>query len=169
MSLFKFHDTNYITYPNHPEVVASADTYNGYQFKLVGDTATVFANATEVKTGNGYIMFNIIDKPETWNTDDYKVVSGQYIRAFRLKDLVGQKLDMSSDLVTDTYSTVSVGDKFVGRSTADTTSTFKWKKDAASDYNIYLEVMSKSTFGTFTSDGAGGTVAGGYVVIVRAL
>lgn len=168
MSLFKFHDSNYLNKSNHPEITATVDTYNGNQFKLVGNTAVPHATAAEVQAGDGYIMFNVIDKPEIINTDDYKVGSGEYIRAYRLKDFAGEKFDMSADLVSDAFASVSVGSKLVGRSAADTTSPMEWK--VASDvtgYAVYLEVVAKSTFGAFTIDKNGGAVAGGYVVLVH--
>lgn len=170
MSLFKFYDSNFITVPNHPEVVASANTYNGYQFKLVGDTATVHATAVEVQAGDAYVMLNIIDKPEVLNTDEYFVKSGEFIRAYRLKDLVGFKLELSADLITDAFSGVNAGDLLVGRSTADTTDGMKWKVLAdVTGYEVYLKVVKKTTFGAFTSDGAGGTVDGGYLVQVMSI
>ncbi len=167
MSLFKFYDTNFMKVPNHPEVVASAVTYNGNQFKLVDDVATVHATAAEVQAGDIYVMLNIIDKPEIKNTDEYCVTAGENIRAFRLKDCVGLKFDMSADCLTDAFADVSEGDLLVGRSAADTTDTMKWKVLAdVTDYEVYLKVVKKTTFGAFTIDAGGGTVAGGYVVEV---
>ena len=40
----------------------------------------------------------------------------------------------------------------------------KWTKTAdVSAYEIYLKIIKKTTFGAFTIDSSGGTVAGGYV------
>lgn len=168
MSLFKFHDSNFLNGYNRPEVTATANTYNGYQFKLVDDVATVFTDATDVQAGDQYVMYNIIDKPEILNTDEYCVESGEYIRAFRLADFVGQKIDISADLVTDAYGDVEIGDYLVGRSTADTTDTMKWKVvEDSSNYAIYLEVLKKTTFGAFTVDADGGTVLGGYLCEIK--
>jgi hypothetical protein len=167
MSLFKFHDSNFLNKPNHPEITATIDTYNGNQFKLVGDLALPHATAVEVQAGDGYIMANIIDKPEILNTEDYKVSATEYIRAWRLKDFVGEKFDLSADLVTDAFANVAVGDTLVGRSTEDTTNTMGYKKVAdVTGYEIYFVVTEKTTFGAFTIDAGGGTVAGGYVVKV---
>ena len=161
MSMFKFHDSNFLGKSNHPEITATVDTYNGNQFKLVGDTAVPHATAAEVQAGDGYVMMNIIDKPEILNTDDYKVVSGEYIRAFRLKDFVGEKVDLTADIVSDAFADIAVGDTLVGRSSADTTSPMEWKKLAdVTGYEVYLKVIKKTTFGLFTIDG---TVAGGYL------
>jgi len=114
-------------------------------------------------------MCNIIDKPEIINTDSYKVVADEYIRAFRLKDMVGLQLDMSADLLTDAFADVAVGNYVIGRSVADATNVMKWTKTAnPADYEIYLKVIKKTTFGAFTIDAGGGTVAGGYVVEVMA-
>jgi hypothetical protein len=169
MSLFKFHDSNFLTVPNKPNVLAIGDTYNGNQFNVVSDTQVVVPDLATAKLGDIWVMYNIIDKPEILNTEDYKVIAGEYIRAFRFKDCVGLQFDMSSDLVTDTYSTVSVGNYIIPRSTADATNTKLWTKIAdPSQYAIFLKVISKSTFGAFTIDAGGGTVPGGYVVEVMA-
>ena len=169
MSLFKFHDSNFLNGYNKPNVVAIADTYNGYQFNVVSDTQVIVPDLATAKLGDIYVMWNIIDKPEIINTEDYYVESGEYIRAFRLKDFVGQQLDMSSDLITDTYADVAVGNYLIPRSVVDTTNTMKWTKTAdPSTYAIYLKVIRKTTFGSFTIDAGGGTVPGGYVVEVMA-
>jgi hypothetical protein len=174
MSLFKFHDSNFLTVPNKPNVVAIADTYNGYQFNITADTQVLVPNVASAKLGNMYVMCNIIDKPEIENTDDYKVVAGEYIRAFRLKDCVGLQFDMSADLITTAYADVSVGDDLVpeedaGDGDGDGNSPMKWIKSAsAAQFTVYLKVIKKTTFGAFTIDANGGTVAGGYVVEVMA-
>lgn len=163
MSLFKFQDSNFLNGYNRPDVVATVDTYNGYQFTITDGTAVALADATAAKLGDGYVMWNIIDKPEIINTDSYKVVDGEYIRAFRLKDFVGQRVEMSADLVTDAFAGVAKDDTLVARATDDTTNTMKWKKAAdVSAYTIYLKVIAKTTFGAFTVDADGGTVKGGY-------
>src|ERR1035437_9197739 len=99
MSLFKFHDSNVKQISTHPTVVATADTYNGNQFKIVANEAVPFATDAEAKAIDIYMMNNIIDKPEILNTDSYKVIDGENIRAYRLKDFTGQKIDISQDLV----------------------------------------------------------------------
>jgi len=169
MSLFKFHDSNFLNVSNKPNVKAIADTYNGYQFNVVSDTQVIVPDLATAKLGDIYVMFNIIDKPEILNTEDYKVVADEYIRAFRLKDCVGLQFDMSADLFTDAFADVAVGNYVIGRSVADATNTQKWTKTAdPSTYAIYLKVIKKTTFGAFTIDAGGGTVAGGYVVEVMA-
>lgn len=163
--MFSFYDTNFLSKPNHPEIVATVDTYNGYQFKLSDSTAVPNANADDVKAEETYIMCNIIDKPDLENTSDYYVVAGEYIRAYRAKDLADLSFNMSSELVTDTYSGVSAGDFLVGRSTADTTDTMKWNVIAdVTGYSVYLEVLKKTTFGAFTYQKGVGTIPGGYLV-----
>jgi len=170
MSLFKFHDSNFINGYNKPNVIATEVTQNGNQFKLVGDSATVHATVSEAQAGDIYVMYNIIDKPEILNTEDYNVKVGQYIRAFRLKDFVGQEVDLSADLVTDAFGTVTEGKFLVPRTTIDTTDTMLWK--AVTDvtgYEVYLVVTKKTTFGTFTIDANGGTVLGGYVARIASI
>jgi hypothetical protein len=99
MSLFKFNDSNFLHGSNISDVVATANTYNGYQFKIVADEAVAIATDAEAKTVDIYVMNNIINKPEIENTDDYYVVDGENIRAWRLKNHIGQKINMSQDLV----------------------------------------------------------------------
>lgn len=169
MSLFKFHDSNFMNVPNKPNVKAIVDTYNGYQFNVVSDTQVVVPDLATAKLGDIYVMLNIIDKPEIINTDSYKVGVNEYIRAFRLKDLVGLQLDLSADLATDAFGDIVEGALLVGRSTVDVTDPMKWNKSIdVSDYEIYLKVIKKTTFGAFTIDAGGGAVAGGYVVEVMA-
>ena len=169
MSLFKFHDSNFLNVSNKPNVKAIADTFNGYQFNVTSDVQVLVPDLATAKLGDIYVMCNIIDKPEIINTDSYKVVADEYIRAFRLKDMVGLQLDMSADLLTDAFADVAVGNYIIGRSVADTTNVMKWTKTAnPADYEIYLKVIKKTTFGAFTIDAGGGTVAGGYVVEVMA-
>lgn len=171
MSLFKFNDSNFINGYNTPNIKATSDTYNGNVFATTYVSgvlsATPLADATAAQAGDFYVMMNIIDKPEILNTSDYKVTSGEFIRGFKFKDFIGQEVNLSADLVTDTYSGVSVGDKLVPRTLADTTNTMKWKVDAASSYEVYLEIVKKNTFGAFTVDAGGGTVAGGYLCVIK--
>lgn len=168
MSMFKFHDSNFLNGFNRSDIVATVDTYNGNQFALSNDTAVPFTNAAGVQTGDGYVMMNIIDKPEILNTDDYYVTAGEYIRAFRLKDYVGLEVDLSEDLISDAWADVAVGNYLVGRSADDTTETMGWKKAAdVSSYEIYLVVKAKTTFGSYTTDKAGGTVKGGYLCEIK--
>lgn len=300
MSLFKFHDTNAINKPNYPNIVASADTYNGYVFGITAGEAVAFADDAAAKAGELYVMNNIIDHPEIENTDDFHVSDGEYVRGARLRDFAEQKIDISQDLVyfrdtgtkqvetatvagaigvagagnakviitatgmTNSPKTISVavannddatavavkirtaltadadvghattgffvvsgetdkiiltvktatandatmniaidndncsgltaaptsanttpgktpittnalmwadlaaGDILVPRVTADTTNTFKWKKVAsATGYGTYLEVIKKTTFGSFTYEKPTGTVLGGLLCKVK--
>jgi len=171
MSLFKFHDSNFINGFNKPNVVAIANTYNGNQFNVVADTQVIVPDLATAKLGDIYVMLNIIDKPEILNTDDYKVVAGEYIRAFRLKDFVGQQFDMSADLCTTAFGSVATTGYLIPRSAVDTTDTMEWGYVGTepADYEIYLKVVAKTTFGTFTVDKDGGTVLGGYTVEVMSI
>lgn len=162
MGLFKFQ--NYSAIKNaqdNPRILATADTYNGYVFKVVDgaggiESATPCVDADDAKVADLHIMLNVVDKPELLNYADYKVETGEYIRGFRLKNLIGEKVEFTSDLVTDTYSTVNVGDYLIPRSLADTTNTMKWKKSTVTGHGICLKVTAKNTFGVFTIDGSGG-------------
>lgn len=167
--MFKFHDSNYLNLANFPNIVATVDTVNGNIFNRVGDTAVPFATDVAVQGGDPYVMFNIIDKPEILNTEDYKAAIGDSIRGWRIKDMIGKDIDVTSDLVLDTYSTVAVGNTLVPCAATDTTHPMGYKKVAdVSDYPVYFTVVDKSTFGTFTVDKNGGAVKGGLVLRVTA-
>lgn len=162
MGLFKFQ--NYSAIKNaqdNPRILATENTYNGYVFKVYDgatgtESATPCSDATDAKTAEVYVMMNIVDKPEIDNYSDYYVISGEYIRGIRLKNLKGEKVEMSSDLVVDTYSAVSVGDTLIPCSLDDTGNTMKWKKSVVTGHEVCLVVTKKNTFGVFTIDGSGG-------------
>ena len=99
MGLIKFKDSNILSGFHTSEVLASADVYNGYQFGVSGGQTASHATDDAAKAGDTYVMMNIIDKPEITGTDDFLVESGEYIRAFRLKDYRGKKIHLSQDLV----------------------------------------------------------------------
>lgn len=99
MGLVKFQDSNAIKGFNAPQFKATVDTYNGYAFKIVADEAVSFATDAEAKALDIYMMNGIIDKPEILNTNDFKTVDGEALRAFRLKDFVGRQINLSQDLV----------------------------------------------------------------------
>ena len=173
MSMFKFQ--NYSAIKNaqdNPRVRATALTKNGYVFVvkdncdvgggvIYSEAAVPFANADAAKAGDVWVAINIIDKPELMNTSDYVINAGEYIRAFNLSKLHGEKVEITSDLVIDAYTDVAVGDKLIPANATDSAS-MKWKKAKTgtdTGYSVCLEVTAKTTFGVFTIDG---NVGGGF-------
>lgn len=167
MGLFKLQ--NYSAIKNaqdNPRVLAVTETVNGNIFG-VGDVANAagtklvetqvpFADETAAK-GDVWVMHNIVDKPEIRNYASYSVKVGEYIRAFKLNNLVGEKVELSGDLVIDSGSLPpAVGVKLVPTIADDTPNLMVWKTTATvTGYKVYLEITEKNTFGTFTVDGAG--------------
>jgi len=149
MSLFKFATIGTVLQAkNNPRVQSATDVKNGYVFKIVDggtykEQATAYATDAEAKTADMYVAMNIIDTPELWNQADFVITAGNYIRTFRLDDLVGVTVEMSSDLCATAYSGVVVGDVLVPSAAAMT-----WKlQPATSTYVLGLKVLEKTTFG----------------------
>jgi len=149
MSLFKFGTLGMYTQTvSNPRVQCATDVKDGYVFKIVNggtykETATAFATDADAKTGDMYVTMNIIDAPELWDQSTFVVKAGSYLRTFRVDNLVGFPVEMSSDLCVTAYSGVVVGDVLVPDPTSMT-----WKlQPATSTYVIGLKVLEKTTFG----------------------
>lgn len=167
MGLFKFQ--NYSAIKNaqdNPRVVAAVETVNGNVFGVsdvanAGGTASVetqvpFALAADAQA-EVWVMMNIVDKPETRNYADYSVLAGEYIRAFKLNSVIGEKVEMSGDLVIDSGALPpAVGVALVPTVAADTPDLMIWKTIAdPTGYSAYLEITAITTFGLFAIDNAG--------------
>lgn len=156
--MIKFKDSNFITVANHPEVEVGAS-----QTIKLGCPYTVKANKTVVATETDkdlHIALNIIDKPEVLNTEEFVLKTGDKARDYRMKDLVGFTFEMSENLVTDDYASVTVGKTFV----VDT-ATGGWKVGTIPAGGVGFEVLGKNTFGMFTVD-KDSDVKGGFDVQV---
>ena len=167
MGLFKFQ--NYSAIKNaqdNPRVSATVNTVNGNIFGVADvanpagnstiETQTPFADAAAAQ-GDVWVMCNIVDKPEVRNYADYSVGLGEYIRAFRLNDLIGEKVELSGDLVIDSGALPpAIGVALVPTVTADAPDIMIWKTAAdTTGYSVYLEITGVTSFGTFTIDNAG--------------
>lgn len=128
---------------NNPRTKVKADTKNGQV--LVLDEAkgeASFPNATEAKGKDLWVAFNIVDKPEIRNTNEFKIEAGEFVRAFYLADLVGLPVLVGNQVIDGDYADVEVGDILAPKET-----TGLWEVVAdASDYAITLEVIKKTTF-----------------------
>lgn len=94
--MFKFHDSNFLTVPNFPDVKAGIVLKNGYGVAVADKKATAAAAAAK----EIYVVLNAIDKPELKNTEDYQIEVGEYARVYNLLDVVGLEFDLSADLIT---------------------------------------------------------------------
>ncbi len=131
---------------NNPRCKATQDLYDG-QVVLPNDAtgeAPSPASAEEAK-GDLYVVGNIIDKPEIRNKVDFKVLKGEYVRAFRLADVHDLPVEIDHLVLGVDYESVSNGDVLV----AADDGTGKWVKagEGAEEYKINLVVLEKSTFG----------------------
>ena len=124
---------------------------DGLSYKEAG---IPFISDAEAKTGQVWVAMNIVDKPETLNYDDYQLEIGEYIRAFNLNNMIGEYVEMSSDLCTTLFENISEGDILVPIPIGS--NNMKWKKTTDTGYGVCFEVVDKTTFGTFTIDGFGG-------------
>lgn len=93
-------------------------------------------------TDKYYVALNIIDTPELWNQADFKVDAGGFVNSYGLNDLVGYPVEISSDLITTAFSSVSVGDTLIPDN-----GNFKWVKGSKGTFAIALKVTDKTTFG----------------------
>lgn len=173
MGLFKFQ--NYSAIKNaqdNPRVVATApSTVNGNIFGVIDtpnvagtgtiESQTPFADVVDAQ-GEVWVMMNIVDKPEIRNYADYNVLAGEYIRAFKLNSVIGEKVELSGDLVITGQDGVgadvdpAVGVALIPTVAADAPNIMVWKTtDDPTGYSCYLEITALTTFGTFTIDNAG--------------
>ena len=168
MGLFKFQ--NYSAIKNaqdNPRVIARVTTVNGNVFSVVDtpnlagtgttENQVVFADAAAAQ-GEVWVMNNIVDKPELDNYADYNVTAGEYIRAFKLNNLVGGKVELSSDLVVPAAGVpAAVGVALVPCNLVDDAANpMSWKTIAnPAGYSVYLEITGLTTFGLFTVDNSG--------------
>lgn len=132
---------------NNPRVQCNSNLKIGYAFTIDNngshytEEAIAFADAATAKLGDVWVCYNIIDKPELQNTTDYVVTAGEYIRAFKLDDLMGYPVELSTDLCSTALASVAVGDILVPEATS-----FKWVKEATADYKVGLEVLKKTVY-----------------------
>ena len=161
MGLFKFQ--NYSAIKNaqdNPRVVAAVETVNGNVFAIADalgvETQLPFALAANAQA-EVWVAMNIVDKPEIRNYADFSVAIGEYIRAFRLNNLVGELVELSGDLVIDGGGLPpAVGVALVPTIAADAPDIMIWKTIANPvGYSVYLEITALTTFGTFVIDNAG--------------
>jgi|SRR5690625_539453 len=130
---------------NNPRTKVQDDTLNGQVLKLdeVNGVAT-FPTADEVNNGDLYVAFNIVDKPEIRNTNDFKIEAGEYVRAFYLKDLAELPVQVGHKVLSGDYADIAVGDTLVPE--ADTGNWVKLDDGSEGEFAVSLEVIEKTTF-----------------------
>lgn len=133
---------------NNPRTKATAETKNGQVLVLdEGAKTNAFPTADEAKGNNVYVAFNIVDKPEVRITNDFKIEEDEYVRAFRLADLVDLPVLVGHQVIATAYEDIAKGDVLVPEA-----ATGNWVKAdgttvIAGDYAVSLEVVAKNGFG----------------------
>lgn len=131
---------------NNPRCKATQDLVDG-QVVIPNDAtglAPTPANATDAQ-GDVWVVGNLIDKPEIRNKEDFKVMNGEYVRAFRLADVQHLPVEISHHAVVN-YDALVVGDVLIPAADG----SGKWVKRVAevlADYKVKLEIRELSTFG----------------------
>lgn len=132
---------------NNPRTKVQADTKNGQVLFLdeVNGVAA-FPTADQATGGDVHVAFNIVDKPEIRNTNEFVIGEDEYVRAFRLADLVGLPVLLGNQAITTAIGEVVKGDFLVPE--ADTGNWVKADGTTviASEYAVSLEVVAKNGF-----------------------
>lgn len=117
-------------------VPAGVTLKNGYAVTYDETTKTIALPTAETAKKELAVVYNVIDKPELKNLDDYTIEAGEFPRLITLKSIVDQIVVLNEDAITTAYASLAVGDTLV----ADTTG--KWVEGATEGYAQYLEITA---------------------------
>ena len=126
---------------NVPYCVTPVALKNGFAVTYNEATKTVALPTSSTAKGKLAVVYNIIDKPEIKNPDDYTIEIGEYPRLITLDSIDGHVVVVNTAAFADTYTTPAVGDKLVAGTDG------KWAKASdVSGYAQYLEVTALVTY-----------------------
>ena len=126
---------------NVPYCVTPVALKNGFAVTYNEATKTVALPTSSTAKGKLAVVYNIIDKPEIKNPDDYTIEIGEYPRLITLDSIDGHVVVVNTAAFADAYTTPTVGDKLVAGTHG------KWVKTAdVSGYAQYLEVTALVTY-----------------------
>ena len=126
---------------NVPYCVTPVTLKNGFAVTYNEATKTVALPTSSTAKGKLAVVYNIIDKPEIKNPDDYTIEIGEYPRLITLDSIDGHIVVVNTSAFADTYTTPTVGDKLVAGTDG------KWTKASdVSGYAQYLEVTALVTY-----------------------
>ena len=126
---------------NVPYCVTPVTLKNGFAVTYNEATKTVALPTSSTAKGKLAVVYNIIDKPEIKNPDDYTIEIGEYPRLITLDSIDGHVVVVNTAAFADTYTTPTVGDKLVAGTDG------KWTKASdVSGYAQYLEVTALVTY-----------------------
>lgn len=132
---------------NNPRCKATAEILNGQVVKLdeAAKTAAFPADATAAQGADVYVAFNIVDKPEIRNTNDFSIEVDEFVRSFRLADLVDLPVLLGQKVVAG-YASVAPGDVLVPEAATGNWVVADGTTIIAADYAVSLEVVEKNLF-----------------------
>ena len=126
---------------NVPYCVTPVALKNGFAVTYDEAKKTVALPTSSTVKGKLAVVYNIIDKPEIKNPDDYSIEIGEYPRLITLDSIDGHVVVVNTAAFADTYTTPAVGDKLVAGTDG------KWTKTSeVSGYAQYLEVTALVTY-----------------------
>ena len=126
---------------NVPYCATPVTLKNGFAVTYNEATKTVALPTSSTAKGKLAVVYNIIDKPEIKNPDDYTIEIGEYPRLITLDSIDGHVVVVNTAAFADTYTTPTVGDKLVAGTDG------KWVKTSdVSGYAQYLEVTALVTY-----------------------
>ena len=126
---------------NVPYCVTPVTLKNGFAVTYNEATKTVALPTSSTAKGKLAVVYNIIDKTEIKNPDDYTIEIGEYPRLITLDSIDGHVVVVNTAAFADTYTTPTVGDKLVAGTDG------KWVKTSdVSGYAQYLEVTALVTY-----------------------
>ena len=126
---------------NVPYCATPVTLKNGFAVTYNEATKTVALPTSSTAKGKLAVVYNIIDKPEIKNPDDYTIEIGEYPRLITLDSIDGHIVVVNTSAFADTYTTPTVGDKLVAGADG------KWVKTSdVSGYAQYLEVTALVTY-----------------------
>lgn len=109
---------------------------NGYGVTYDEATKTVALPTSTTAKGKLAIVYNLIDKPEIKNPDDYTIEVDEYPRLIALDSIDGHIVVMNATAIKTDVSTLVVGDKLIVGTDG------LWAKGAVDGYTQYLEVTA---------------------------
>lgn len=127
---------------NNPRNKAEVELKNGQV--VVMDDINNLAKLPTAEQATGadlWVTFNIVDKPEIRNTNEFKIDAGEYVRAFYLADLKGLPVLFGHQVLTTAYGDIAKGDKLVANAEGKLEKT-----DEVDGYAVYFEVVDKNGF-----------------------
>lgn len=125
---------------NDPTVKAHADIDNGYVFTIDSNHKTAAPTSTTAKGLDLWFAHN--ERYDDNRYTDAKILTGEYVNAYLLKEFDHQNLIIDEDSLTTAFDSLAVGDTMV----VDTYGKFA-KETTLTGYKVYVTILEKMVFG----------------------